>query len=297
MIQPASTMKRKTHTEGTDAKAAAAFTLTELLVVVAVLAILALTVLPALGRAQPHSRAALCQRNLKQLAAAWQMYAEDYSGRIVANFGGGYRPAANEQAGWVTGWLDWSTAPDNTNVLFLTTPRYAALSPYLNGASHLFKCPADDYLSSSQRARGWSQRVRSYSVNAYVGENTPPGPSGPGGSAIYKQTRKISEFRFPMPAEVAVFIDEHPDSRNDPIFWSPNSGENLPDFPAAYHNGAAVVAFADGHAAEHKWKGSLTTGSAARVTYLGRNNHRAPAGDQDLSWLSFHTPRVSTNSF
>jgi prepilin-type processing-associated H-X9-DG protein len=114
---------------------------------------------------------------------------------------------------------------------------------------------------------------------------------------MYKQIKKVSEFRFPSPAEVAVFIDEHPDSMNDPIFWSPNSAVNFPDFPANYHDGAAVIAFADGHTEEHKWIGSMTTGQVTRVNYNARNNYGVSAGDSDLSWMSYHTPRVSSLSY
>ena len=85
-------MKHKAHAAQTNRKASAAFTLIELLVVVGVLAILALTMLPALGRSQPNSKSALCQHNLKQLAAAWQMYAEDYTGKIVPNYHGASTP-------------------------------------------------------------------------------------------------------------------------------------------------------------------------------------------------------------
>jgi prepilin-type processing-associated H-X9-DG protein len=226
------------------------------------------------------------------------MYPEEYNGRIVANFQGGYTPPGNGSlAGWATGWLDWSSSTQNTNLLYLTDPRYAALAAYINRATNLFKCPADNHLSALQRALGWTRRVRSYSVNAYVGENVPPGQSSTGPNAMYKQIKKVSEFRFPTPAEVAVFIDEHPDSMNDPVFWSPNNGENFPDFPATYHDGAAVISFADGHTEQHQWKGSLTTGNATRVHYLNFNNYPAPAGDPDIAWMSYHTPRVSSQSF
>ena len=276
-----------------------AFTLTELLVVIAVLLILAAVVAPALARSQPNARTALCRHNLKQLSAVWQMYPEDYNGRIVPNFGGGYIPGPTDGAGWAAGWLDWTTSTQNTNLVYLLHARYAALGPYVHGSANLHKCPADDYLSPAQKALGWSRRVRSYSVNAYVGENVPTGqfPSGPNNYAMYKQIRKVSEFLHPTPAEVALFIDEHPDSMNDPVFWSPNLASNWPDFPATYHDGAAVFAFADGHTEEHKWKGGLITGSAARVSFNNRNNYGVPPGDPDLSWMSYHTPRVSSQSY
>ncbi len=274
------------------------FTRAELVVVIAMLALLALTALTSLAKPQPNFKAALCQHNLKQLAAAWLMYPEDNRGNLVPNFGGVYVPA-NGQAGWATGWLDWSPASDNTNILFLINPRYAALAPYVKGAAGLFKCPADEYLSPTQRARGWTQRARSYSINAYVGENSTSGQPqiGPIDYSMYKQTRKLSEFRFPSPAEVALVMDEHPDSMNDPVFWAPSSRDNWTDFPTTAHVGAAGVAFADGHTEEQKWKGALITGMPARVRFYSYNNFGVTSNDPDTAWMSYHTPRVSSQSY
>lgn len=269
------------------------FTLTELIMVIASLAILAMMILPAVARTQPNMKAAQCRHNLKQINTAWQMYPEEYNGRIVANFHGGYLPGPGSLVGWASGWLDWSSSTQNTNLLYLVDARYAALAPYVHGASNLFKCPADDYRSPMQKTLGWPQRVRSYSANLYVGDgNVTSGPRDP----LYKQIKRVSEFRYPAPSQVAVFLDEHPDTMNDPGFFSPQQ-TNWPDVPATYHDGAAVFAFADGHAEEHKWKGSLTTGRATRVSYLNFNNYPAPAGDPDIAWMSYHTPRVSSQSY
>ena len=275
------------------------FTRAELVVVIAMLAMLALTALTSLAKTQPNFKAALCRHNLKQLAAAWLMYPEDNRGSLVPNFGGGYVPTGTGQAGWATGWLDWSLATANTNVLFLVDARYAALAPYLKGATNLFKCPADDYLSPTQQARGWRQRARSYSINAYVGENQVIGqtPTTSGDYAMYKQIKKLSEFRFPSPAEVVLVMDEHPDSINDPVFWSPSPRNNWPDIPATYHDGAAGIAFADGHTAEQKWKGALTTGTPVRVRFYSYNNFGVTSDDPDTAWMSYHTPRVSSQSY
>lgn len=65
---------------GSDA--GAAFTLVELLVVVAILGVLIAITLSALGGAMATARAAKCQSNLRQVQSAWLMYIEGANGII-----------------------------------------------------------------------------------------------------------------------------------------------------------------------------------------------------------------------
>jgi len=51
-----------------------AFTLIELMVVVATLALLASLLLPVLSKAKARAQRARCQNNLKQLTLSWFMY-------------------------------------------------------------------------------------------------------------------------------------------------------------------------------------------------------------------------------
>jgi prepilin-type N-terminal cleavage/methylation domain-containing protein len=231
------------------------FTLIELLVVIAIIAILAAMLLPALGRARQKALGVACQSNHHQLMMAWQMYSDDYNELLVLNPVSG-RMTPNMSA-WVLGWEDWGLSPDNTNYMLLTAPIYAKLAPYTAQTRLLYHCPADTNLSAVQRAAGWKMRIRSYSMNQFMGAE-----GKPGGDPRYEQNYlKQSALQKPGPAMLWVILDEHADSMNSSFFtirmdvtdhalWS--------DLAAAYHGGSGCLGFADGHAELHHWRGAGT---------------------------------------
>ncbi len=276
---------------------AAAFNRIELLVVVGLLALLAELFLPRLAKANAVAKAGVCLHNMEMLTRAWTLYAQDNNDRLVPNYHGslheyGAIAASIGYIPWATGWLDWQISSDNTNHLLLTGAKYSMLAPYVLGQSRIFKCPADTFLNRYQKSAGFKERVRSVSANIGIGEsNAETGVW----NTMYKHVRKAADFNYPAPAESWVFIDEHPDSINDPAFF-PSNANNWIDQPASYHDGAASLAFADGHAEGHRWVASLAKPEARRI----RGMFWPPAvraGDADISWLSYHTARVSEKHY
>ncbi|HZL43181.1 MAG TPA: type II secretion system protein, partial [Verrucomicrobiae bacterium] len=115
-------------------KARAAFTLTELLVVMAVIAILAALLFPVLSRTRSSARGIQCLSNNRQLMVAWRMYVEESSGRLPNSKGGPYQ--------WMNGDLDYNPANRSNwdpSVDIMKSP----LWPFCGKNAALFKCPAD----------------------------------------------------------------------------------------------------------------------------------------------------------
>ena len=219
----------------------------------------------------------MCMSNTKQLALAWVAYSHDNNDTLVVN---------DDKSGlesWCAGELNWGTSSDNTNTLFLSDDQYALLASYYARQFKLHKCPADMYASDPQRALGWSSRARSISMNAAMG----PGRKH---FAWCDEIRKMSSLVQPPPAMAWVFVDEHPDSINDPMLYI---NRNLPlynaewvDWPASYHDGACGFSFADGHSEIHKWRDSRTR---APVRYTSINN-MVVGGSMDYGWIAQRTP-------
>ncbi len=92
------------------------FNLVELLVVICTIAVLAALLLPAMASSALDSGAARCMSNMRQLTAAWQMYANENTGVFAYNEEGG---ALAGLGVWQRG-LFWSICTTTTRITCLT---------------------------------------------------------------------------------------------------------------------------------------------------------------------------------
>ena len=245
-----------------------AFTLIELVVVIAVISILAALLLPALNRAKAAADSAGCKSNLRQIMLGMSMYVQDYKAYPETVLGA--VPSANSA-------LEPFTAPapeENYGGPNGTT--------YLGTRSCVWACPGYNRIHGElgPRTYGWCPASYAYNDNGSIpnvdygrglgGKDFQPGPTGTG---LVQSPTPTREAQVVCPSDMIAMGDAplDPDSlgfghvRGNlwlrmPIdvswsgygFWN-TSVRGLPANDSSVgatrrrHNGRWNVGFCDGH--------------------------------------------------
>jgi len=229
------------------------FTLIELLVVIAIIAILMAILLPTLNLAREQGKRVACLNNLKQLALAWNLYADDNDNKIIS---GNTSTGSFNKDG--TCWVYWpgSGASEQQQIQGIKSGLLFQYCPNVK----LYKCPT-----------GVRGEVVTYAiVDAMNGYDAIPGAEG----QILRNRMQIRRS-----GERAVFLDE---GRLSPASWTVwYNKESWWDQITARHGDGTNFSFADGRSEYWKWKDPRTI-ELARMDY----NYWQNTGRNDASLCS-----------
>lgn len=220
-----------------------AFTLVELLIVIAIIAILAGMLLPALSQAKREALSTSCKNNQRQLSLALQLYSTEHNDFLPLNnyvYDVADKTPIFRTNSWAPGLAPYDLTTSNLQA--------GVFYPYLRSTA-IFLCPSDQSRVRNYDdtpLRGAPRRTRSYNMSQSIHCDAAP------------TFRKLTQILRPPPADLFTFIDTHEDAILDSVFGTPipNSvyGEYWFDIPGARHGQSANLGFADGHIERWKWK-------------------------------------------
>jgi len=237
--------------EKTQRRLFKAFTLVELLVVIAIIALLIAILLPMLTKAKKAADSVACAANQRQIMTAFNMYVQENKGNMgmAPGIGDTFNPALGMPF-------------NNTSLMYyMDTTKYGAgmirydagsLWPYLSPGANknptvalkqyplslekIMNCPGEP---KEGRVYQWGSvtvmpRNFSYSWNVQI---------DPGAPAPIIPVRKMTKMRG-WSHKILLIEEQAP---NDGICWIQYDLQDADDAPAWRHNGRGNFGFGDGH--------------------------------------------------
>lgn len=227
-----------------------AFSLIELLVVIAIIVLLVAILLPALRSARETAKTNLCLSNQKQLAIAFHTYADDFRERFV----GAYTNLDTHPESWV----DY---PRTGAGVIMSEPQLRAASNVdaqieackrgrlyeYSSDYRVFHCPSDVRSVFKPNANTALAFV-TYSIPNYLNGDTAYDLTV-GGRKIF---RRMSELW--RPSDNYAFVEESDPRGLNINSWVLYLNQNRWIDPlTVWHFDQGNIAYADGHAEQHRW--------------------------------------------
>ncbi|AHF93448.1 hypothetical protein OPIT5_27870 [Opitutaceae bacterium TAV5] len=234
------------------------FTLIELLTVIVIIGILAAIIIPTVSKVRETAAAAKCTSNLKQLATAALLYAEDH-----------------KRMPYAKRWHYLSTTPGS--ILPYLSMHYTAAN-WTPGGPSVLRCDSSFKLRPPQDPTAAEGRFdRTYSMNRHTSSGT--GNSADGDDA---QGFKVAEHTppgatFTTPSRTAFFMDGAINTTTSSNYWLGLSNSEIKESSAAQplypHGNSINVAFVDGHVRRIPKTEMVNEYSASNQTSFWRYNY------------------------
>jgi prepilin-type N-terminal cleavage/methylation domain-containing protein/prepilin-type processing-associated H-X9-DG protein len=202
-----------------------AFTLIELLIVIAIIAILAAILFPVFARARENARRSSCQSNLKQIGLGIMQYSQDYDEKMVSSRNDGYQGVYKQC---------W----------------YSMIEPYVKSAQ-VFRCPSSTVKTNATYTGGSNQPPAlpfSYIANAGIDGNKNYGTDGTNGDRpmLDAQFDTISLSSFQTPSTTLLISELNSDPGQEK-FYNAAALVNGTASRFMNHLGRTNFLFVDGH--------------------------------------------------
>ena len=282
-----------------------AFTLVELLVVVAVIGVLISLLLPAIGRFRVQAQSAECLTNQRNLIAAYTQYSIDKNGRVpgtdtgtysydwmqTVSLGGSFNccdSAQSNPANW-----DGEGDEANPNTEYLAAFTEGSLWDYI-GDFDIYSSPQDPRLLNDPE----SYRLRSYSFSAFAGKEAYCTYCS-NLTTLVSGADSYSQFRDPS-NQLSTLCEADTRGANlngfllpepwvNPGFSPCSDSFSWGDEPVVWNPGRWNVSFIDGSVISYQLKMSKETAKAHfSVDQPGGGYPNIPGSTacEDAAWLS-----------
>ncbi len=224
-----------------------AFTLVELLVVIAIIALLMSILMPALARVREQAKAVLCQSNLRQMGAAFDMYTSDndgyfqqgWEGLPVDGCYGCEKPCSHW---WIHTVRPYYGSPD------VCLCPMAVKTGWEQDESYYWESGAT-FLAWS--GHGWlgpaGEVYGSYGINGWVEHNQCPDESRRTGARRWRHSAVRGAGNIPLLLD-APWIDCWPMDDDEPAAYDDQlwqQGSHMARFMKDRHNGGIHAVFVD----------------------------------------------------